>query len=157
MTVATDGTMTVTVDGAAYGPPSFAPAWRREDFARILDQFTGRLRSPVRVEVRETDGTTFTDIVTPGKPRHTTPAPAPLPPAPTPAAALAAPELVELHAEGFIPGEDVAVAIVVGHSDATNEGTMRALLTAEQVAESPTREVILLGRVSGTLTVGQPE
>ena len=34
---------------------------------------------------------------------------------------------------------------------------MRGLLTADQVAASPTREVVLLGRVSGTVTVGHPE
>jgi hypothetical protein len=33
---------------------------------------------------------------------------------------------------------------------------MRGLLTADQLAVSPTREVILFGRVSGTLTIGHP-
>lgn len=34
---------------------------------------------------------------------------------------------------------------------------MRGLLTTDQLAGSPTREVILLGRISGTLTIGHPE
>lgn len=151
MEVASDGRMTVTVDGALYEPEPFAPAWRREDFARVLDQLTEQRRSPVRVEVREADGSMFTDIITPGT-RHPRPAPTTEPPA-----RQAMPELVTLHGEGFVPGEDVAVAVVIAHGDATPDGTMRALLTAEQAASSPTREVILLGRVSGTLIIGHPE
>ncbi|MDN5715711.1 MAG: hypothetical protein L0G89_00605 [Janibacter sp.] len=151
MEVTSDGRMTVTVDGAPYEPEPFAPAWRREDFARVLDQLTEQRRSPVRVEVREADGSVFTDIITPST-RRPRPAPTMEPPA-----RQAMPELVTLHGEGFVPGEDVAVAVVIAHGDAAPDGTMRALLTAEQAASSPTREVILLGRVSGTLTIGHPE
>jgi hypothetical protein len=32
-----DGRMTVTADGAPYEPEPFAPPWRRQDFARVLD------------------------------------------------------------------------------------------------------------------------
>lgn len=152
ITVAPTGSMTVTVDGEPVEPEPFAPPWRREDFARVLDQLTERHRSPVRVEVREADGTTFTDIITPSARRRFQPAPTPEPPA-----RQAMPELLTLHGEGFVPGEDVAVAIVIAHGDAAPDGTMRALLTAEQAASSPTREVILLGRVSGTLTIGHPQ
>ena len=56
---------------------------------------------------------------------------------------------------GFVPGEDVVVAIIHAHSDAAQDGTARALLTAEQAAAAVTGEVILLGRVSGTLTIGR--
>jgi hypothetical protein len=152
--VAADGRMTVTVDGARYEPEPFAPPWRREDFARVLDQVTEQHRSPVRVEVREADGTTFTDIITPST-RHR-----PRPdaePAPQPPARRAMPELVTLTGDGFVPGEDVAIAVVIAHGDAAPDGTMRGLLTAEQAESSPTREVVLLGRVSGTLTIGHPQ
>lgn len=151
MTVDADGTMTVTVDGTPYETQPFAPPWRREDFAAILDQLTTRRRAPVRVEVREADGTEFTDIITPGKRRRPDPQPDP----PTVAAGL--PELTALHGAGFVSGEDVAIAVVIAHGDAAPDGTMRGLLTAEQLQPSPTREVILLGRVSGTLTIGHPE
>ncbi|MFT3889000.1 MAG: hypothetical protein QM713_12680 [Arachnia sp.] len=152
MVVAPDGTMTVTIDGVPHEPEPFAPPWRRESFASILDQLTGQRRSPVRVEVREADGTAFTDIITPGKRRRPEPV-EPAPAAPTPGL----PQLVVLHGEGFVPGEDIAVAVVIAHGDAAPDGTMRGLLTADQLATSPTREVILLGRVSGTLTIGHPE
>jgi hypothetical protein len=148
-----DGRMTVTIDGAPHEPEPFAPPWRREDFARVLDQLTDQRRSPVRVEVREADGTVFTDIITPSRRRRTQPEPEPTSERPT----RQTPELVTLHGEGFVPGEDVAIAVIVAHGDAAPDGAVRGLLTADQLAASPTREIILLGRVSGTMTIGHPE
>ena len=126
----------------------------RGGVARVLDQLTEQRRSPVRVEVREADGTVFTDIITPSRRRRTEPDPEPASeePARRPAA-----ELVALHGEGFVPGEDVAIAVVIAHGDAAPDGTMRGLVEAHQLAGTPTREVILLGRVSGTVTIGHPE
>lgn len=147
MEVAGDGTMTVTVDGEAYSPERFAPPWHRDSFAAVLDQLTEQRRSPMRVEVREADGTVFTDIITPSRRR----------PAPEPAARPAAPALPVLNGEGFVPGEDVAVAVVIAHGEAAPDGTMRGRIEAGQLATSPTREVILLGRVSGAVTIGHPE
>ena len=89
----------------------------------------------------------FTDIITPSRRR----------PAPEPPTTPAAPALPVLNGEGFVPGEDVAVAIVIAHGDAAPDGTMRGLIEAAQLAASPTREVILLGRVSGAVTIGHPE
>lgn len=154
ITITGAGRMTVTVDGVPFEPEPFAPPWLREDFAVVLDQLTELRRSPVRVEVREADGSTFTDIITPTRRRPTKPEPAP---APEPRAGSALPELVALHGEGFVPGEDVAIAVVIAHGDAAPDGTMRGLLTADQLVVSPTREVVLVGRVSGTLTIGHPQ
>lgn len=149
--VTEDGRMTVSIDGTPVEPEPFAPPWRREDFARVLDQLTDMRRSPVRVEVREADGTVFTDIITPSR-RRAQPEPASAPPA-----RQTTPELVRVHGEGFVPGEDVAIAVVIVHIDAAPDGSMHGLLTAEQLAGSPTREVILFGRSSGTLAIGDPE
>ncbi len=150
MTIHDDGTMTVTVDQQPYEPEPSAPPWRREDFAHILDQLTDQRCSPARIEVREADGTVFTDIITPGK-RHRPEAEA------EPAApAHVAPEQTVLHGDGFMPGEDVAVAVVVARCDAGPDGIAQGLLTLDQLATSPTREVVLLGRLSGAHTVGQP-
>lgn len=162
-TVHPDGSMTVTVDGAPHTPPPFAPAWRRESFPAILDDLAARHATPLRVHVREADGTTFTDIITPPKPRTTTE------PwnhdqrqaAPTPTVGPTEGKVpVVLHqvtGAGFVPGEDVAIAIIHAHSDAGSDGTARALLTAEQLATAHTGEVILLGRISGTLVIGRPQ
>lgn len=148
MQVAGDGTMTVTVDGAPHLPEPFAPPWRRDSFAAVLDRLTDQRRSPVRVEVREADGTVFTDIITPSR-RRAVPEPPGRPAAPAP--------LPVLYGDGFVPGEDVAIAVVIAHGDAAPDGTMRGLIEAAQLAASPTREVILLGRVSGAVTIGHPE
>ena len=148
MQVAGDGTMTVTVDGAPHLPEPFAPPWRRDSFAAVLDRLTDQRRSPVRVEVREADGTVFTDIITPSR-RRAVPEPPGRPAAPAP--------LPVLYGDGFVPGEDVAIAVVIAHGDAAPDGTMRGLIEAAQLAASPAREVILLGRVSGTFTIGHPE
>lgn len=154
-TIDGDGSMTVTVDGVPYLPEPFAPGWRRESFPTILDTLTARYRTPLRVQVREADGSTFTDIITPPRER---PAPKPweTPPASTaPPLSAAHPVLHQVAGSGFVPGEDVAVAIIHAHSDAAQDGSARALLTAEQAAAAVTGEVILLGRVSGTLTIGR--
>ncbi|OJU41517.1 MAG: hypothetical protein BGN97_10120 [Microbacterium sp. 69-10] len=159
MTIDGDGTMTVTVDGQAYEPEPYAPPWRRESFARLIDQLTNLRQCPIRVEVREADGSVFTDIITPGRRRQPVPEPHAQPAPPTlirTQAPAGPPVLVGLQSEGFVPGEDVAVAVIVAHTDATPTGAVRAMLTAEQVAQAPTGEVVLLGRVSGTVAVGRP-
>ena len=155
-TITADGSMTVTADGVAYLPEPFAPGWRREAFPTILDALTARYRSPLRVQVHEADGSTFTDIITPPRER-----PTPKPWQPTTPAAVsppvraAQPVLHQVAGAGFVPGEDVAVAIIHAHTDASTDGTARTLLTAEQAALAVTGEVILLGRISGTLTLGR--
>ena len=156
-TITADGAMTVTVDGVAYMPAPFAPGWRREAFPTILDALTARYRSPLRVQVHEADGSTFTDIITPPRERPTpkpweTQSPVAVVSPPVPAAQ---PVLHQVAGAGFVAGEDVAVAIIHAHTDASSDGTARTLLTAEQTALAVTGEVILLGRISGTLTVGR--
>ncbi|WP_323741113.1 MULTISPECIES: hypothetical protein [Microbacteriaceae] len=156
-TVHEDGTMTVTIDGAPHNPPPFAPGWRRESFPTILDDLAARLQTSLRVHVREADGTTFTDIITPPRARRTT---SPLPfdeSSAAPVARSAVPVVRQVSGGGFVPGEDVAVAIIHTHRDAAGDGTARALLTPEQVAAAHTGEVILFGRISGNLVVGRPE
>ncbi len=164
-TVNRDGTMIVTIDGAPHTPVPFAPPWRRESFPAILDALTTRLQTPLRIHVREADGEAFTDIITPPRTRHTErPTAYFTPPSPTATSTVAPvpsaatmPVVHPVAGSGFVPGEDVAVAIIHGHSDAGSDGTARALLTPEQLATSPTGEIILLGRISGTLVIGRPE
>ena len=63
------------------------------------------------------------------------------------------PRLIEITAEGFVPGEDVAVATIISHTDATGTGEARALIDLDDLPEGHSHDVILLGRISGTLTV----
>ena len=60
--------------------------------------------------------------------------------------------VVEFTAEGFVAGEDVAIALVLRHTSAAGNGTARALLDRAEHA-TVTGELILLGRISGTTTV----
>ena len=121
---------------------------RRSQITQTLTELVARLGSPTRVEVRELDGSVHADILT-------APAPQPLspfaPPHDTPTA-VALPSLLEFAADGFVPGEDVALALVLRHSSAGSTGTARALLDR---GEKPvvSGEVILLGRISGTTSV----
>ncbi|MEV8358648.1 hypothetical protein [Microbacterium sp. NPDC076895] len=163
MTVQPDATLRVVVDGEPFGPPTFAPPWQRHSFAQIISQVIEQRHSPVRVVVHELDGTDYTDIVTaPLHPAFHDPAMPEQPPASTegvtPASDVTGPShLLELqNDEGFVPGEEVAVAVIVRHTGAGAEGTARALIEPGLLDLSPTHEVILLGRVSGTCIVGHP-
>ena len=63
------------------------------------------------------------------------------------------PRLMEVTADGFVPGEDVAVATIVSHTDATGNGEARALIDLDTLPDAAGQEVILLGRISGTFPV----
>ncbi len=155
--VAPDGALSVTVDGAPFTAPEALRPLRRDTFGALADHLTAALDSPIRVEVHEADGSTFTDILTPPRRRSRFAPPEPAFPqqASAPAAAVAA--LLEVSADGFVPGEDVALAVIVAHSDAGTTGHGRALLQRDLLELAPTREVLLLGRVSGTLSVHHPD
>lgn len=149
-----DGTLTATLDGKPLAPPDGVPAWRRALFGQIIDHASQDRAVPVRVTVHECDGTTFTDIL-----------PAAKRPKPAPAAPVEKSEPVKTArrwraadpvrvdgGEGFIAGEDVAIALITGHTDATHEGRVRAFLDPTVIAATKAGEVVLIGRVSGTVT-----
>jgi hypothetical protein len=156
VTVAADGTLTAAVDGIAHPQPS-AGAWTRATFGPLMDEITKDRTVSVRVEVRECDGGVFTDII---HARRPTPPLRVVAQAPVPgtrrgrrAAALRAPRLMEVEGEGFVPGEDVAVAVIVSHTDAAGTGTARAVVDLDDLAPDATGEVILFGRISGTAAI----
>ena len=135
-------TLVVTVNGDKLS----ATPIRRGEIAQALTELVTRLGSPTRVEVREMDGSIHADILTPPPPASPFAPPTNLPAVPSP------PQLMQFAAEGFVPGEDVALALILRHSSAGPDGTARALLDRD---EKPllTGEVILLGRISGTTSV----
>lgn len=122
---------------------------RRDEITATVTELVARLGSPTRVEVRELDGSVHADILTPPAPEPRSPFAPPDDEAPAPATA---PSLLEFTGDGFVPGEDVAVALVLRHTSAGPTGTARALIDR---GEQPviTGEVILLGRISGTTSV----
>lgn len=150
-----DGTLTATLDHHPVAAPDDEGAWRRAMFAQMIDHVTHDRAIPVRVTVHEVDGSTFTDIL-----------PAAKRPKPAPAAPVEKSEPVKTArrrraadpvrvdgGEGFIAGEDVAIALITGHTDATHEGRVRAVLDPAVIAATKAGEVVLVGRVSGTIVV----
>ncbi len=153
VTVGKDGTLTATVDGAPFPSPD-GTAWTRATFGPLMDAITKDRMIAVRVEVRESDGSVFTDILRTRKPRRAvTPFETPVPETRRSRHARRVQRLAEVTAGGFVPGEDVAVAAIFSHTDATGTGEARALIDLDDLPEGSSREVILFGRISGTLAV----
>ncbi|MGC3021919.1 hypothetical protein [Brevibacterium sp. FAM 24630] len=142
--IQTDGSMTVTIDGASYLPEE--GAWVRASFPQIIDHASDERTVPVRVEVHEADGTSFTELLPARSPR---PEPAAEPAPKRKKDKPASPALIEITGEGFVAGEDVACCVIVSHTDATPHGTARAVLEPKQV--KGVGEVVLVGRISGTV------
>lgn len=143
-----DGTVAVTVDGKPLAPDPSAGPWRRSSFGQIIDRATNERTIPARVEVREADGTTFTDIIAPRRRRPSRPQPEP--------EQASLPVFHTVTGDGFVPGEDVAVAIVTGHTEASGTGTARALIDPARLgsdASGGVVEVLLVGRISGTTII----
>ena len=125
-----------TVDGEPYADDRHLG---RADLRSVLDEITTDLGTAVRVEVRESDGTTYSDIATPPD----RPAPAseePRPETATPALAGA----------GFRPGEEVALAYVVARQAADADGN--AAINLPPALLAATRGgLVLLGLSSQTV------
>ncbi|MFT3861161.1 hypothetical protein [Micropruina sp.] len=156
VTVAADGTLTAAVDGIAHPQPA-SGAWTRATFGPPMDEITNDRTISVRVEVRECDGGVFTDII---HARKRTPPARAAEQEPVPgtrrgrrAATPRTLRLVEVEGDGFVPGEDVAVAVIVSHTDATGTGNARALVDLDDLPPNATGEVILFGRISGTTAI----
>ena len=153
VTVAADGTLTATVDGTSFASPD-ASAWTRATFGPLMDAITKDRTIAVRIEVRESEGSVFTDILRTRKPRRAeAPSETRVPETRRSRRARRVPRLAEVTADGFVPGEDVAVATIISHTDATGTGEARALIDLDGLPDGSTHEVILLGRISGTLAV----
>lgn len=144
LTVHADGTLTVSVDGTPVDPEPPDSPWQRQSVPAILDRLGELSTGALRLEIREADGTTFTDIITPSDHHHSRPPGGATPPTVTSPGTP--------HSGGFVPGEDVAIAVVIGHSRVRPDGTISNPPTALQATLAASGEVILLGRTSGAHT-----
>ena len=108
ISVAADGRLAVDVDGEPY---ESASVFTRGALGNVLEQITTALDSPVRVEVREADGTTYADIATPpdqsAEQSDAVPDPA---------------KATDAKGAGFDPGEEVALAYVLTRQRAGADG-----------------------------------
>ena len=138
-----DGTLAVRLDREPYA--SDTPL-RREDLQRLLGKLATDLDTPIRVEVREADGSTFTDIVTAESPEVRPPDP------PRPATAQPDQATGETASGRFLPLEDVAVAVVVAHQTASEDGVANLRLPPA-LLEAHAGRLILVGQQSGAVVV----
>ncbi len=161
--VRSDDDVEVSVDGITLvsGPIS------RSALGAVVSSIVAERAVPVRVELTEADGRQFADIVVPEPPRSafappattapavaSTAAPALVPVTPPPAASptgITPPLLYRVEGSGFIPGEDVAVAIIVRAASADHRGVANALVDARELP-AETGGVLLFGYISGTIT-----
>ena len=160
VTVHEPGTLTAAFDGTEVPPPAAVGEWTRATLGVLLDTVTQDRTIAVRIEVREVDGTVFTDLI--NARRRATPTLRPdMPQSRRQRRARhskTSPVLVEVTGDGFVPGEDIAVAVIVAHTDATGTGAARALLDRRQLDSllpegTGSGEVVLYGRISGTVVV----
>lgn len=141
--------MHVALDGREFLPNDPVTAWSRARFGELLDALSAHRTRTVRVEVREYDGSVFTDIVDATR-RERMAAEPPVLDATRRAHHRPTHELIEVRGAGFIPGEDVTVALSVSSAEGAADGTARAVIDLSQVADE-NAEFLLIGRVSGVI------
>ena len=136
------GSLSVTLD---HEPYSADGTLTRDDLKRVLDDIATDLGTAVRVEVHESDESTFTDIVTPEPPKlRTVQASRAL----TTLGQIAG----EVAGDGFLPNEEVSVAVVVAHQLANSDGTATLRLPPALLEAHPGL-VVLMGKRSGTVRI----
>jgi hypothetical protein len=139
VTVDKKGYLTVTLDREPYSADG---SLTRDDLKRVLDDIAADLGTAVRVEVHEADKSTFTDIVTPDRPK--------LRMVKTVREATAS--FGEVAGDGFLPNEEVAVAVVVAHQVASTDGSARLRLPPALLEAHPGL-VVFMGKESGTVMI----
>ncbi len=137
-TVDQSGTVRLTVDGIEHPDGPTPRGEMGTALATIADSHGG----PVRVEVREPDGSRYADIL---QPHHPTPDGSP------PGGGEPGDDPV-LRGEGFLPGETVLVAVVTTTIAADQNGA--ATLTDSPSLPHQLGDVVLFGSASGTIVRG---
>ncbi len=157
VTVGEMGAVRATFDGIEVPPPIYAEHWSRAQFGELLDTLTGQRSRSIRLEVRESDGSVYTEIIHAGH-GATEATDVATQPAAQPDSRRARrgrpPRLIEITGDGFIQGEDVLVAIPVSTAEGDASGVARAVIDLDQLG-SQTREVALIGYVSGRIVTEQ--
>lgn len=150
ITVGEIGAVSATLDGVEFPPRAPAETWSRAQFGELLDALTLRRKRTVRIEVHESDGTVFTDIIHAKLLKHGDQEAELVPPAGPQsrrARRRTPPLLLEISGSGFIPGEDITVAIPVTSAEGNSTGEARAVIDLSQLAT----EVMLIGHISGRI------
>lgn len=143
------GVMRVIYNGHDFPPPTPDSPWTRARFADLLDAISDHRTHTVRVEVHEFDGSVFTDIV------HATRREQAIADVQSPSTMRRArhrppDQLIEVTGSGFVPGEDVTVALSVCSAEGSADGSARAVIDMSQLVDHRS-EILLIGRVSGVI------
>jgi len=149
VTVGEAGTARVTLDGANFAPPAPAEAWNRAQFRELLDALTQERECTIRIELHEFDGSVFTDIVHVARQERGT-AKDQSPSATRRARHRPTHQLIEVTGSGFVPGEDVTVALSVSSAEGSADGSARAVIDLSQLMDRRS-EILLIGRISGVI------
>ena len=149
VTVNERGTLDVSYDGRDFPPPTPDSPWSRARFGDLLDAISEHRTRTVRVEVHEFDGSVFTDIIHPVRSASATTKSA-APSAMRRARHRPTHQLFEITGSGFIPGEDVTVALAVSIAEGSADGKARGLVDLSQLVDHRS-EIMLIGRVSGVI------
>ncbi|WP_017792516.1 hypothetical protein [Leucobacter salsicius] len=149
VTVDERGTMDVSYDGRDFPPLTPDPPWIRARFGDLLDSISAHRTRTVRIEVHEFDGSVFTDIIHAAENERTA-VDAGHPSSMRRARHRPARQLFEITGSGFIPGEDVTVALEVSSAEGSADGKARGLVDLSQLADHRS-EIMLIGRVSGVI------
>lgn len=139
VTIDQEGLLSVLLDREPYSADG---ALQRDDLKQVLDDIATDLRAPIRVEVHEADGSTFTDIVTPDRPHPNVVRPI----------EQTTTSMGDVTGGGFLPNEEVAVAVVVAHLVASPDGAARLRLPPALLETHP-GTVVLMGQKSGNVTI----
>jgi hypothetical protein len=145
VTVDSTGDVSVLLDREPY---SANGGIKRDSLKRVLDDIAADLGTPIRVDVHEADGSRFTDIITPPRPATQHPH---VKSAPRTRTVLAS--AFGISGDGFTPGEQVDVCVVVARQIADDDGIARLRMPPAVVADHPS--VLLVGRVSGTVALSE--
>ena len=132
--ISEDGIASVTVDNAPFDADS--PV-ERGGVKRVAHEIAAKL-GPVRVRVTESDESVFTDVVLPASVTDVPEAPVQ--------------SCLGLAGEGFLPNEQVDVAVIVAQRAAGADGRALLRLPAAVLAGRG-GTIVLLGRTSGAFTI----
>lgn len=149
ITVSERGTMNVSCNGHDFPPPTPDAPWSRARFGDLLDTISDHRTHTVRVEVHEFDGSVFTDIVHAAR-REQAIAGVQSPSTMRRARHRPTDQLIEVTGSGFVPGEDVTVALSVSSAEGSADGSARAVVDMSQLVDHRS-EILLIGRVSGVI------
>ena len=148
------GTLAVTVDGEDFPAPEGTRAWSHARFGELLDAVTEDRTRTVRLEVHETDGATFTDIIRSRRRTSTDTDTEAEQPEAARSKSSGKQAAATVSGEGFLPGEDVAIAAVITDTTANEDGEVETRLPRRQRANLRAgAEVLVFGRSSGTTLV----